>query len=167
MLNFSALRPVLLSMRNHFYRLAREQASRNLIMPVNISARIEKVSSSAQLPRKNNGGKIISILLAEDDPFIAMELELELQALGLTVVGPFGSVEKTSNTIQDKIPDLALLDVNLMDGDVYPVADALHRNGVPLIFHTGSRDSHKIEDRYRGAKVICKPADWSVLRAAN
>jgi hypothetical protein len=52
--------------------------------------------------------------------------------------------------------DVAILDVNLGDERVFPVADALMEKGVPFVFTTGYGPSG-LEDRYPGRAVITKP----------
>ena len=54
--------------------------------------------------------------------------------------------------------DAAVLDVNLRDQKVFPVADALSKAGVPFIFATGY-DAHIIPDTYAEVPRSEKPVD--------
>jgi two-component system, response regulator PdtaR len=106
------------------------------------------------------------VLIAEDEPLIAFMLEDVMSAMGLDVVGPYASVGAACQAMADDTPTLALLDVNLIDGDVYPLADLLHARRVPLLFHTGSRLDAELKQRYAGSQVISKPSGEPALRRA-
>lgn len=106
------------------------------------------------------------VLIAEDEPFIAFMIEGVLCSMGLDVVGPYASVGVACEAVEDETPTLAVLDVNLIDGDVYPLADILHARRVPLIFHTGSMVVEQLKQRYAGSHVISKPSgEWALRRA--
>ncbi|WP_160936867.1 HWE histidine kinase domain-containing protein [Teichococcus coralli] len=78
------------------------------------------------------------VLLAEDEPLVAMELETQLHALGFTVVGPAASLSEALRLASEEaLLDAAVLDVNLRGQAVFPVADLLVRRGVPVVFATG------------------------------
>src|SRR5690606_33618202 len=53
------------------------------------------------------------ILVVEDEPLIAMEIEAQLAAAGCTVVGTAGTVEKARALIGAGGLDAALVDANL------------------------------------------------------
>ena len=95
------------------------------------------------------------VLIIEDDALIALELEQTLQDRGVMVVGPFGSVDRALPAAGNGL-DGAVLDINLGDEDVFPVADALSDIGVPFMFLTGHSDS-KLPARHQGRPVMRKP----------
>src|SRR4051794_18564375 len=79
------------------------------------------------------------LLVVEDEYLIAASLARELEGRGAEVVGPAGSVRDALALVEaegDRL-DGAVLDINLRDERVYPVADALVARGVPFIFLTG------------------------------
>jgi CheY-like chemotaxis protein len=78
------------------------------------------------------------VLLVEDEYFIADDLQRLFEEAGAEVVGPVSSVDKALDLIA-ATPDLdgAVLDINLREVMVYPVADALQARGVPFVFATG------------------------------
>lgn len=105
------------------------------------------------------------VLIAEDEPLIAFMLEDVLSGMGLDVVGPYASVGDACDALEDQTPTLAVLDVNLRDGDIYPVADMLYVRHVPLIFHTGSMLGKDLMQRYAGSHVIPKASgEWALRR---
>lgn len=107
-----------------------------------------------------------SVLIVEDEPLIAWMLEDVVNSLGLQVIGPVPSIEEASSLLNELTPEVALLDVNLVDGEIYPVADQLKVRNVPLIFHTANTKSDELALRYTGAQVIVKPSDPQRLQKA-
>ncbi len=82
------------------------------------------------------------VLLVEDDYFIADEMRRTILRSGAEVLGPVASVDKALALIAESSEiDAAVLDVNLRDVMVFPVADALTSRGVPFIFATGYEDT--------------------------
>lgn len=97
------------------------------------------------------------VLLVEDEPLIAMMLEDFIDVLGHTVAGMADSVDAALPLIEGGGIDVAILDVNLRGGErSWPVADALARDGVPIIFASGGGDGDIVE-RHRGAPRLSKP----------
>jgi CheY-like chemotaxis protein len=110
----------------------------------------------------------LRILIVEDQAFIALQSQDELEAAGAIVVGPVHTVERALAALK-ATPELdgAVLDVNLQGERVFPVADALSERGVPFIFVSGfGRDS--LPPRYRYAPHCRKPVSaGEVERAIN
>ena len=100
------------------------------------------------------------LLVVEDEYLIAASLARELEGRGAAVVGPAGSVRDALALVEaegDRL-DGAVLDINLRDERVYPVADALAARGVPFVFLTGyQRDS--IDRRYANVPLLQKPIE--------
>lgn len=117
------------------------------------------------LPAMNlNGG--IRVIVAEDEPLIAWMLEDILSDMGLEVIGPFSTVAEARSCVDTESPQIAVLDVDLADGVVYPLADALHSQKIPLIFHTANTDRIDLKSRYDGSEVVLKPSDAPRLQNA-
>ena len=104
------------------------------------------------------------VLLAEDEFVIAFGLQTDLEEMGATVW--------TVDSVADGLPfaaeafDVALLDVRLADGDVYPLADALHARGVPIVFHSAHADVVSLTERYPGAFALRKPCAGCAIASA-
>ena len=96
------------------------------------------------------------ILVVEDEYLIARDIARTLESLGCEVVGPVGSVREAMAQTRDGHFDGAILDINVGGEPVYPVADALAEEGVPVIFSTGY-EGWVVEDRYRDAPRLQKP----------
>ena len=102
-----------------------------------------------------------SVLIAEDEFLVAFHWELVLKEQGAEV-HTVSSVEEAMPFARDGI-DCAILDVSLLDGDVFPVADTLHERGVPFVFHSGHAELGELTERYPGAEAVTKPASEAVL----
>jgi DNA-binding response OmpR family regulator len=98
-----------------------------------------------------------TVLVVEDDYFIAMELCRNLETAGAEVIGPVGRVGDALAKIarSDRI-DGALLDLNLHGAMAFPVADKLCERGVPFMFTTGY-DASVIPEKYRDIARSSKP----------
>lgn len=98
----------------------------------------------------------LRILLVEDEAIIAMLLEDTLQRLGITVLGPVGSLSKALDVARLQKFDGAILDVSIRGGDVYPVAELLMTRGIPFVLTTGHGVEH-LPANIRGQRLLRKP----------
>jgi response regulator NasT len=108
------------------------------------------------------------ILVAEDDPIIALGLARRLGAMGHEVVGPVASVAEARELAPGA--DLYLFDVDLADGDGISLARSLSEDGPrrPVVILTGL-DAPDVLDRSIAAGVLAhltKPVDDRQLDAA-
>ena len=81
--------------------------------------------------------RLASILIVEDEPFVALELKASVEEAGGRVVGPVGSAEAALELLEREAVAAAILDVQLRDGIVTPVVSALVRLGIPMVFQSG------------------------------
>eukprot|EP01037_Dinobryon_pediforme_P024493 gene24493-26310_t len=77
------------------------------------------------------------ILVVEDEPFIALTLEDMLTELGCLIAGLASQVPEALEMIEREPIDAAVLDVNLGNQKIDPVADVLARMRLPFVFTTG------------------------------
>jgi len=97
------------------------------------------------------------VLILEDEPIIAMELQESLEGFGYTVVGPAHTCEAALELLWSGEVDVAILDLILGKGTCEVVADELSLNGIPWAFASGY-DSHALQDRFPDVPVIAKPS---------
>jgi DNA-binding response OmpR family regulator len=83
----------------------------------------------------------LTVLVVEDEVFLAMELEAALVEGGFRVLGPAGSVEDALYLLDDERPQVAVLDFNLGREKVIPVAVRLKALGVPFVLASASGQS--------------------------
>ena len=108
------------------------------------------------------GGNAGKVLLVEDESTVALMVEEFLSELGLCVVGPFGSVDDAMRALGEAFPDAAVLDINLGNESVYPVADVLLEKKVPVAFISGY-GAEAVDPRYAHLPLVQKPIDRRVL----
>lgn len=109
-----------------------------------------------------------TVLLVEDELFIALDLQATIEGEGFHVDGPYTTLVEAQEAIarhQAKFA-AAVLDVRLADATVFPAADQLDAAGVPIIFHSGHVDEGEMRRRYPAATVCPKPSPPVELAAA-
>jgi len=105
------------------------------------------------------------ILIVEDEPIVALLIEDMLTELGCHQVMHVSGVPEALELLRTHRPDAAVLDVNLKNVQVYPVAEYLAAARIPFIFATGYGRSG-VAERWRDMRVIQKPFERSTLAAA-
>src|ERR1044072_7942687 len=96
-------------------------------------------SSNAQSPRGASDDLAgLRILLVEDSWHGGKAMKTLLELLGAQVAGPAGSGADAGRLFSEQIPDVALVDFHLRDGELAAgLIDRLHDRGVPVIVITG------------------------------
>ena len=73
-----------------------------------------------------------TVLIVEDEFLIAMDVQLMLEDQGWRVIGPAANVRDALHLLENELPTVALLDVNLGRELVTQVAEALKARDVPF-----------------------------------
>lgn len=107
----------------------------------------------------------IHVLVVEDEALIAMDIESYLNDLGFVNISVAASLPSALNSVRAKRPDLAILDVNLGQTLVFPVAAELRRLGVPFFFSTG-RHISELPAEWTSERIVPKPANKKAIAAA-
>jgi len=110
--------------------------------------------------------KGLPILIVEDEAVIAMCLAEMIADLGGCVVGPVGKVSDALALIEEAPIAAAILDANLLDRDVTPVALALTERALPFIIHSGTGLPDELAQRYPDLPLVLKPAHSMAVLAA-
>lgn len=97
------------------------------------------------------------VLVAEDEMIIGVDLCDTVKEAGFEVAGPFDTAKSACDAFERRMPDLAILDIGLDDGDVYPLAERLMAANVPVIFHSGQVTVSEVHNRYPKARALSKP----------
>lgn len=97
------------------------------------------------------------ILLVEDQFLIAMEAEGAIEEMNIGQVRTVASVYEALSAIRARLPDVAILDVNLGGESSVEIARTLRDRGVPFIFATGYADRTMIPPELRDVPVERKP----------
>ncbi len=96
------------------------------------------------------------ILVVEDEVLIAMQIEEILLDLGCVVVGAVGRLDAALELAADQALDAAILDVNILGGPVYPVAERLSARGIPFMLASGY-SNWALPEPLRGLPRLMKP----------
>ncbi|CCD85902.1 conserved protein of unknown function [Bradyrhizobium sp. ORS 285] len=80
------------------------------------------------------------VLVVEDEYFIAMDLQAVLADAGYDVLGPASTATDALKLLDDNSPSAAVLDVNLGDHRVTPVAHALAVRRIPFVLASAYSD---------------------------
>jgi len=104
------------------------------------------------------------VLLVEDELIVAMDLAHLLEDHGWQVLGPAASVQRALQLLKEQLPSVAILDINLRDELVTPVAEALMKQGIPFVVSTAVSNPVEVcGTAVRGAPVLRKPTDEEQL----
>jgi DNA-binding response OmpR family regulator len=109
----------------------------------------------------------MKILVAEDDVLLAMSLTEALAEAGYAVLGPAKTVAEGLAIIEADRPQLAILNINLLDGSkgTELAAVLVRRWNIPCLFVSGEMVEAR-EHRDLALGYICKPYDPSIVLAS-
>lgn len=108
--------------------------------------------------------RIVRILVAEDEPLLAFDIEHNLRERGFEIVATVDSVSDAVALMgADRGIDLALVDLTLADGSGVEVARAAQRHGVRVMFVSGECP---VEAPDLAAGCLSKPYPQRDLTAA-
>jgi PAS domain S-box-containing protein len=124
---------------------------------------IESAPPSAHLcapPLRPDGDRLSltgkRVLLIEDEPLVAMDIEASLRATGCDIIGPAGNIGEAKRLIDESDYDIALLDANLAGHPVDEIAALLSSSSCPFAFVTGyGREA--LPAGFRDALLVPKP----------
>ena len=103
------------------------------------------------------------VLVIEDEYFLADDIARALTALGARVVGPYGDLAEATGVVDRDIAiDAAIMDINLRNDMVFPLARLLRSRKVPLVFTTGY-DRNSIEPEFQDVQLWGKPLDINAM----
>ena len=108
------------------------------------------------------------VVIAEDEAIIRLDLKEMLEEEGYEVVAESGRGDEAIDLVREHQPDLAILDVNLDDGNVFALARKLAEEDVPVIFHSGQHTPEEVKARFPDATTLTKPCPpTEVIEAVN
>jgi len=96
------------------------------------------------------------VLLIEDETMVSFLIEEMLERLGAATIRHAAGLETGLTLVAAKLPDLAILDVNIGGETVFPIAERLEAAGVPFVFITGYGRGG-LHARWSAREVLQKP----------
>jgi CheY-like chemotaxis protein len=108
------------------------------------------------------------VLIIEDEPVIAADIEALVRELGHTVVDIAATRTEAVAAVASKMPGLVLADIQLADGSsgIDAVKDILGRYDVPVIFITAFPERLLTGERPEPTFLITKPFQPETVKAA-
>ncbi|MBQ0821140.1 response regulator [Microvirga sp. HBU67558] len=101
------------------------------------------------------------ILILEDDPWIATDLQSILESEGHEIVDSLGSLDEAYRHLDDEF-DCALLDIDVIGGKSFGVAEALIERRIPFVFVSASRPCD-LPQALRQVTFVAKPFEERAL----
>jgi two-component system, response regulator PdtaR len=112
----------------------------------------------------------MKVLVAEDDPLIALALAERLRSLGHEPIGPAGDGQEAVDLARQSYADLYLFDIEMPNLDGLQAAEQLAAEGLrrPVVVVTGVDDPSLIERSISSgvSAYLTKPVDSRELQAA-
>lgn len=108
------------------------------------------------------------VLIIEDEPIIALDIETLVQELGHSVTGIARTHKEAVALVAKKRPGLVLADIQLADGSsgLEAVAEILESIDLPVIFITAYPERLLTGERPEPAFLITKPFQPEAVKAA-
>ena len=109
-----------------------------------------------------------AVLIIEDEPLIAMDLETIVRDLGHEVTGVAVTRDEAVAAVHDRRPGLVLADIQLADNSsgIDAVKDILAEFSVPVIFITAFPERLLTGERPEPTFLITKPFQRATVKAA-
>lgn len=105
------------------------------------------------------------ILLVEDSLSLGTAMRSLLRACGADVIGPVATLAEAEGLIAESVPDAAVVDINLRDGEQADgLIDRLHHQGVRVVVTSG--DPIVPPAAQKAAFILSKPFSEAQLFAA-
>ena len=96
---------------------------------------------------------------------IRMLLDGMLADIGYTMTAEAGALDEAMALAKQEMFDVAILDVNLHNEPITPVAEILTQRGLPFVFATGA-DLQGVPEAYRAHPILQKPFRVEELKRA-
>jgi CheY-like chemotaxis protein len=127
---------------------------------------VERLISEAQA--EIDAELATDVLIIEDEPVIAADIEALVKELGHTVVDIAATRTEAVDAVARKTPGLVLADIQLADGSsgIDAVKDILARFNVPVIFITAFPERLLTGERPEPTFLITKPFQPETVKAA-
>jgi CheY-like chemotaxis protein len=107
------------------------------------------------------------VLIIEDEPIVALDLERLVGDLGHRVLGVASTHSEAVDLVRERTPGLVLADVRLADGSsgVEAVADILKSYDAPVVFITAFPEKLLTGERPEPAFLVTKPFNADAVKA--
>src|SRR5918997_3327768 len=98
------------------------------------------------------------VLVVEDEAIVAGDISEAIREAEGVVLGPCAGTREARALLKgDTLVDVAVLDVNVSDGPITPVLEALHARNIPTLVYTGGALPEDVRRRHPDLTVLSKP----------
>jgi DNA-binding response OmpR family regulator len=102
---------------------------------------------------------VLSVAVLEDEALIALDIEETLRDAGFNVAAVMSSSAEAFKWLEANSPDVAVLDIDLRDGDCVAIAELLCDRNIPFVVHSGSKsDSDNHDPIFQKGRWVTKPS---------
>ena len=108
----------------------------------------------------------LPVLIVEDEPRLAMDLQTAIEQLDGLTIGPVASAADALALLKAQGVAAAIVDTILLDGAVSPLALKLIEQSVPFVLHTALGLPVDLAAQYPHIPVVMKPARPAAVLAA-
>ena len=113
-------------------------------------------------PAELNG---LCVLVVEDSWDVGTGLKMLLESWGADIIGPVATTADALRSISERRPDLALVDINLRDGEQsYSLINQLHDQGIRVVVISGYADVSPAHGKV--VAILQKPMREDLLLAS-
>lgn len=124
------------------------------------------IGDALALVLRNEGTDVLDqakIMIVEDDFLIADEIALTVEDYGGIVIGPVAAVADALAVLDDTKVDAAILDGNLLDRDITPVAVRLISAKIPVVIYSAIGVPDELAILHPDILAISKPAKIALV----
>lgn len=125
-----------------------------------LDSHVSRFESEASL--QNRSLERRSILLVEDEPLIALDVEELCKEHGATKIVTIRHIDD-ANALDFSLFDAAIVDLVLGDHSTLPLAAAMRANNLPIVFTTGYTGAPELTLDFPDVVMLSKPYAGSAL----
>ncbi len=107
----------------------------------------------------------LPILMVEEERGVAVDLAGAIEDVDGRPIGPVATVAEALALLESEAVAAAILDADLADRDVTPLALALIDRAVPFVIHTDTGIPAELAARHPDLPVVMKPARSTLVLA--
>lgn len=112
--------------------------------------------------------KPVQVLVVDDEALVAFDIADQCEAAGYEVIGPALTLNQGLELVAQYTPTVALLDINIRNELVWPLARVLRERSVPTVFISANCRHAEIDHEFTSAACLDKPIDWpQVMRTVG
>ncbi len=97
------------------------------------------------------------VLIVEDDPIIAFDVEETILGFGVKLVRTASNIAQALSMIAERVPDFTLLDIGLVSEKSFAIAECLAEMNAPFAFMTGYSADHDFPSAFADRPRLIKP----------